>query len=29
MSTITIGVDLAKTGFSVYEMDASGRVRLR
>ena len=29
MSTITIGVDLAKTVFSVCEMDASGRVRQR
>ena len=29
MVTITIGVDLAKTVFSVCEMDASGRVRQR
>ena len=29
MATITIGVDLAKTVFSVCEMDASGRVRQR
>ena len=29
MSTITIGVDLAKTVFSICEVDASGRVRQR
>ena len=29
MSTITIGIDLAKLAFSVCELDGSGRVRLR
>ena len=29
MSTITIGIDLAKHAFSVCELEGSGRVRLR
>ena len=29
MSTITIGIDLAKQSFSACEMDAGGRVRQR